>query len=633
MRGSSLSLVSLLAFLGAALVLATPSASSPQDIEALAELRGIALPQGYYDRLREHPGFFEFSEFWGGRGPAGVEGAAVVVQGTFPLVVIPVLFSNSEDPLFDQSRLQAVLFDGPAEHGTLTEFYQAASRGQFTVNGTVLPWVRTSLTLQAVVAASFGLGSDAKTGIHLAEAIALSDGDVDFGEFDSDGPDGVPNSGDDDGFVDALTFEFQEVTASCGGPGIWPHRSSFTFWLGEPVVTDDGSANGGTIQINQYIVQGATDCTGTGIQSAGVISHEFGHALGLSDIYHAIDGIQPSQRRWVLGCWGLMAAGSWGCGDGSTRGNIFGPTNLSPWSKNVLGWVDWIEVGSVFNREFVLSPATASGQALRIPLDDTGSEYLVVEYRPQTGFDRDLPANGVLVYHWDTNGALRPSRASGTPYVFSLEEADGRLDLQLTHANGGNRGEGSDVWGADGLDGPINATSTPNTRRNDRNLPSTVSIHSIIADGEVARVRLTTTKVPDLLDPGALAAAGQFNSYTGMLEIAGGAPPYSATIVGTTHGLVASTQDRFLVLEGAPVELGTFVLVAEVRDTFGVGSLVSFTLEVGAFVMTTLRAVTAFISNGREPINAAEAGALDAQGNQNGRYDIGDLRAFLYPQS
>ena len=32
----------------------------------------------------------------------------------------------------------------------------------------------------------------------------LDDGTIDWGQFDNDGPDGIPNSGDDDGFVDVL---------------------------------------------------------------------------------------------------------------------------------------------------------------------------------------------------------------------------------------------------------------------------------------------------------------------------------------------------------------------------------------------------------------------------------------------
>ncbi|NIN12944.1 MAG: hypothetical protein GTN62_07405, partial [Gemmatimonadales bacterium] len=46
----------------------------------------------------------------------------------------------------------------------------------------------------------------------------------------------------------------------------------------------------------------------------------------------------------------------------------------------------------------------AGERVLRIPLEagaaDT-SEYLLIEYRTKQGFDSDLPAAGVLVYHID----------------------------------------------------------------------------------------------------------------------------------------------------------------------------------------------------------------------------------------
>jgi len=133
-----------------------------------------------------------------------------------------------------------------------------------------------------------------------------------------------------------------------------------------------------------------------------------------------------------------------------------------------------------------------------------------------------------------------------------------------------------------------------------------------------------------LLDPGALAQAGHLNPYYGTLEIAGGAPPYSASLIGPPHGLGASTLDRFLTIVGAPDELGSLALTAEIQASSGLSALVDFTLEVGEFVMTTLRAVTAFVSNGAIPLNPGEAQLMDTQGNQNGMYDIGDLRAFLY---
>ena len=54
----------------------------------------------------------------------------------------------------------------------------------------------------------------------------------------------------------------------------------------------------------EYVVTPG-DCT------IGVYCHEYGHVLGLPDLYDSSDGILPEQRRWVVGCWGLMAAGSW----------------------------------------------------------------------------------------------------------------------------------------------------------------------------------------------------------------------------------------------------------------------------------------------------------------------------------
>ena len=139
----------------------------------------------------------------------------------------------------------------------------------------------------------------------MVEALEAVDELIDFREFDNDGPDGVPDSGDDDGVVDAVAFEFREVSASCGGPGIWPHRSGIAFWDRDrrPFESSDQGAGGGGIKVNGYIIQGATDCTGDALQTANTTAHELGHLLGLPDFYHPIDGRQPWQRRWVLGCW------------------------------------------------------------------------------------------------------------------------------------------------------------------------------------------------------------------------------------------------------------------------------------------------------------------------------------------
>ena len=608
------------------------SPAEAQDIEALAEIRGLALPQAYYDRIARDPDVFELPQVWRGQRPQAVDGAHVPVAGQMKLLVIPALFADSEEPRFAVEDIRRVLFDGPSEAGTLTDFYLEASGGLLTVEGVVAPWVETSLTVAEVVGESFGLGDNTGTGDYLVEAVGKADEFIDFTQFDNDGPDGVPNSGDDDGVVDVINFEFQEVSASCGGPAIWPHRSAKVFWIGGALATQDVGFDGNPMLIFGYTITSAADCAGETLQTAGVVSHEFGHVLGLPDLYHPIDGIEPQNRRWVLGCWGLMAAGSWGCGDGSTRGVSFGPTHLSPWSKEQLGWIRWVDVEDVFNEELVLGPAQQSREALRVPLDDDGVEFLVLEHRPRTGFDTNLPASGVLMYHWDLSGVRRPDRGSVRPYLFSMVEADGRGDLLLTASNGGNRGEASDAWGQPGAPQAfLNTETSPGTLRHAESAPSRVTIHSIVAVGDEARVRLTNSREPGIVDPGQLPEASHFNPYSGSLTIAGGLMPYTAFLDDAlpSRGMTVGTEGTRLVVGGTPESVGEIQFSVGIKDSRGAVGTVVVPLAVGEFVMTPDRALTAFIDSGAVPLNSGERAILDSRGNADGSYDIGDLRTFL----
>ena len=482
------------------LVCQTPAWSTgslwAQDIEALAELRGLTLPQSYYDRVAQDRGAFELPN---GLFRVNAQGQVEPVRdigGIHRLVVLPALFSDSEEPHITREMIQASLFDGPAPYGTITEAYAEMSRGQFTLLGDVLPWVRTSRPMEVVVGEDNGLGSDADLGPYFLEALQLADATTDFGLYDNDGPDNVPNSGDDDGFVDAMTFEFIEIAGSCGGPSIWPHRSGLAPRNnGEPYTTNDARPDGGFVQVNGYIVQSATDCEGLDVQIANTISHEYGHVLGLPDYYHPTAAGGPVGRRWILGCWALMAAGSWGCGPVEDR-VPYGPSHMSARSKNVLGWLDFTEVGlePVSSREYVLDPVQTSGDALRIHLDQGGSEYLLVEYRAQVGFDHGIPADGVLIYHQELGAALRPNPSSGNPYFLALLEQDDNDGLIRNSFEGGNRGEAGDAWGVGGVSNELSSITSPSTRLNDGSATQVV-FHSIVGKNGQARITLSTQLV------------------------------------------------------------------------------------------------------------------------------------------
>jgi hypothetical protein len=177
--------------------------ASGQDIEAVSGLRGVPLPAAYYETIRTDPAAYTFSRaFFARSGPASAG-----IAGTVRIPVVLALFGDSGDPDITRDMVQVSLFDGPAEHGTITEAYLEMSGGALTVGGDVFEWVRTSYLLSEVVGTSSGLGGDAQVGAYFAEALDSVDASVDFSVYDNDGPDGIPDSGDDDGYVDVITFE------------------------------------------------------------------------------------------------------------------------------------------------------------------------------------------------------------------------------------------------------------------------------------------------------------------------------------------------------------------------------------------------------------------------------------------
>jgi immune inhibitor A len=441
--------------LGAGVIAALGGGSGPaaaQDIDALAQARGIALPRGYYERVARDPGFFELRRGWRNQAPAGragIQGDAIAAvlpkRGELRMVVVMTLFADSPPAPFSTGITQQLLF-GQNPVGNLTDFYRENSGARVTLTGSVLPWTRTGVTRAAATGSSLGLGDDAKIGEYLVSALERVDPNVNFGQYDNDGPDGVPNSTDDDGFVDVAVFQYTEIAASCGGTGRgpWPHRSSVRGWTGLPYSTDDRRPNGLPVMVDDYIMQSVVDCDGEP-QTISTIAHETGHAFGLPDFYDSSAGILPAQRRWVLGCWTLMAAGSWGCGDGASFGKVEKPSHMGAYEKQQLGWIEEMDAGTEVNAQFTLPPVQASGKSLRIPLRGS-DEYLLLEYRPNTSFDSGLPAGGVLMYHVDRSLAMFPCANCPRVYRVGLVEADANGKLVKMASEGGNRGEAGDVF-------------------------------------------------------------------------------------------------------------------------------------------------------------------------------------------
>jgi immune inhibitor A len=177
------------------------------------------------------------------------------------------------------------------------------------------------------------------------------------------------------------------------------------------------------------------DGTVTVLSPFGVLCHEFGHLLGLPELY------APSARRHEgIGVWGLMGQGTWvGHGDH--------PPHPEAWSKVQLGWVD-VETIDESRRGVELAPVEREPRVVRIPLaPDRPYEYYLVEYRRRIGADERLPGEGLLIWHVDERRrSFRHAQADRAHKLLHLIEADGRGDLDRGHGQGGNRGDASDPW-------------------------------------------------------------------------------------------------------------------------------------------------------------------------------------------
>jgi len=224
---------------------------------------------------------------------------------------------------------------------------------------------------------------------------------VDWTVFDNDG----------DGDVDCVTLVHAGQGAEQGnGSNIWSHRWSLG---GSNAVTYDG------VLINDYNVN--PEIQGTGIVAIGVIAHEFGHALGLPDLY---DTDYTSSGSGKLA---LMASGSWG-----TTGNTpWYPSAMNAWCKTEMGWSNVITISSA-QTNVELEQSYTNNTIYRVDNPEDNSEYWLIENRQKKGTDNLMPQPGLLFWHIDTEKTDQGWAPNNDEphYGVGLEQADGLFELE-----------------------------------------------------------------------------------------------------------------------------------------------------------------------------------------------------------
>jgi hypothetical protein len=117
------------------------------------------------------------------------------------------------------------------------------------------------------------------------------------------------------------------------------------------------------------------------------------------------------------------------------------------------------------------------------------------------------------------------------------------------------------------------------------------------------------------------------------LEVVNGTTPIAWEFLSGTlpQGLVLqSVQGRIV---GSPMETGSFEITMRAVDGRGLEAEAVIHLDVGPPALTIERLNAPFLGTGPPPTQLQRV-FLDRLGNENGLYDVGDLRAFLraYPE-
>ncbi len=463
-------------------------------------------------------------------GPSGGGAVATVVQGTLEVPAILFRYQNSPAGQYARpaSQYNATLFGAAPPGGkpyTLRTYYEELSNGLFGIQGSSFGWLALDSAESAYTGAAgtcpanpfgtsncnglFSGAAFARMQNGLVEALANADGSVSFGAFDNDGPDGNPNSGDDDGVVDAVLFLHASMDGACVTPTnnhLWSHRSDVFY------VTNDPAAGGGNIVVRDYILQsglgssGGGVCDSTAIMPIGTAAHELGHILALPDLY------DTGGQTEGIGQWGLMGSGNY------TKPES--PSRYDAWSLEQMGWTTIRPITT--NGVYSLGPAPTADTVFLVDVQGTNlrNEYFLLENRQAVLSDSAVigihGGGGLLVWHIDgfkacLITACGNSVNGGLIHGIALQEADGLRQLWCEE-DGCNRGDGGDPYpGNDGNPAFSFGTTPAAIKNSDSSFAGFAvdSIEQLVPDGAMAfrlrfggltRVQASDTTVFVLVD-------------------------------------------------------------------------------------------------------------------------------------
>lgn len=297
-------------------------------------------------------------------------------------VRVAVLFVDFSDAVASRTPQNAFALISPGAE----QFYTAVSDGHMhLILDPLYTWLRMSKPTSGY---PWNPLTFAGQKAYLEEAIQLAGTSVDFASADAIAVISNPDS-----------------TAFAYGPAFTPNPG-------------DGVLAGG-----KRIESGATSGADLLTWGPGWFNHEFGHTLGLPDLYEL--GVANPQTFHYTGDFSMMS-------------NILGaaPEYLG-WERWQLGWLDDAAVvcAPAGHSAVTLTPVEVSGGSKLVVVPTGATTAVVIESRHAVRYDHALADDGLLVYFIDTSLAT----GHGVAKVLPIDDNDLhkhtlRLSETLTYA-------------------------------------------------------------------------------------------------------------------------------------------------------------------------------------------------------
>ena len=319
----------------------------------------------------------------------GTQERSQSVVGPVSLVVLLVEFSDTKH-VASKEAVHNLIFV------VMNDYYRQVSYGRIEITGNVTDWITLGHPMR-YYGADAGGNIDPNSSKLLTDAVAAAGSTVDFKQYQNvmvmHAGNGQESEGDKTDDVWSVYYEDLSIVTNSG----------VVIGAGEIVPENEANA-------------GLKACL-------GVVAHEFGHYLGLPDLY---DERGRLQSRDYVGPWSLMAGGSWlGKPDGSA------PSELEAYSRILLGWLQPQELGQAEAALVVPLELWSGTRAIKVSVPDSDAYYLI-EDRRRFSYDQSLPSEGLLITY------VRPTVESGSGIVRVINANSSNTKLNYATFHGGD---------------------------------------------------------------------------------------------------------------------------------------------------------------------------------------------------